>query len=576
MKTCKLLLYVFLLLSYASAASQGLTLKGEVVDRAENKPVPYATIGIKGKSLGTVADENGRFSFTIPATAVADEEQVIVSCVGYKSVETTVSSFKKGHQLISLSPAQINLNEVTVKSRKVKTKTFGRTGNSTMMVSRMYTENNLVSDELAKEQGTIIKLDEEVLLKDFNMYVVFNRFKYVRFRLNLYSVKDGLPDQSLLKEDIRFDVTEKNGWVKVDLSKYHIFLEGQDKVAVTIQWLKSEAIEGQRKSFAISAVPLPTHSILFRDKSQGLWKEVSPGYLSFYLTADSYKGKNKNTIAETASTEDYVLPDSLKYLSYLAMQSPVNQQSKYSYGDSLEVGNYVKVNSAELYYETYGQGEPLLLLHGNGQSISAFSQQIESLSKHFKVIAVDTRVHGKSSDQELEELTYDLFASDMKQLLDSLNLKQVNVLGWSDGGNTALKMALNHPAYVKKIAIMGANLFPDKTAIESGLLDLFSKQLEALEGKEDEESLNRARLLRLLLNEPQMSFAEMGAVKVPVLVMAGEHDVILESHTKAISESIEGAKLIIFKDATHYAPQEKPDEFNQAVLKFFISQESSL
>ncbi|MHA6250088.1 carboxypeptidase-like regulatory domain-containing protein [Pontibacter sp. CAU 1760] len=91
MKTFRLLLYLFLILVYTSGASQNLVFRGEVVDRFQNKPVPYATIGIKGKSLGTVADENGRFSFTIPATAVSDVEPVTVSCVGYKSVETNVS-----------------------------------------------------------------------------------------------------------------------------------------------------------------------------------------------------------------------------------------------------------------------------------------------------------------------------------------------------------------------------------------------------------------------------------------------------------------------------------------------------
>lgn len=576
MKTFKLLLYLFLFLAYTTAASQNLTLKGEIIDRFQNKPVPYATIGIEGKSLGTVADENGRFSFTVPATAVSDDELVIVSCVGYKNEEITLSAFKQGHQRISLPPAQISLSEVTVKARKVKTKTFGRTGNSTLMVANMFTENNLVSDELAKEQGTIIKLDSEVLLKDFNMHVAFNRFKYVRFRLNIYSVMDGLPDQPLLKEDIVFDVKEPKGWVKVDLSKHHIFLEGQDKVAVTIQWLKSEAIEGKRKSFAISAVPVPTHAMLFRDKSQDQWKEVSPSYLSFYLTADSYKGRNKNLLSETTQPEDYVLPDSLKYLKYLAMQTHENSFSKHRYGDSLQVGRSLNVNGAKLYYEIYGKGEPLLLLHGNGQSISAFSQQIETLSQNFKVIAVDTRAHGRSKDRKLEELTYDLFASDMKQLLDSLNLKQVNILGWSDGGNTALKLALHYPEYVKKLAIMGANLFPDETAIESGLLELFNRQLEELQGKVDEQSLNQARLLRLLLNEPNMSYEDMSTVGAPVLVMAGEHDVIMESHTRAIAERIRDAKLIIFKDASHYAPQEIPFEFNKSVLQFFAPHDSKL
>ncbi|PRY08977.1 pimeloyl-ACP methyl ester carboxylesterase [Pontibacter ummariensis] len=573
MKASKLLLYLLLLLLHASAAGQNLLLSGEVVDRFQNKPVPFATIGIKGKGLGTVADETGKFSFNVPTTAVSDEEQVIVSCVGYKNVETTVSAFKQGHLQISLPPAQINLKQVTVKARKVKTRTFGRTGSATLMAANMFTESNLVSDELAKEQGTVIKLDEEVLLRDFNMYVVFNRFKYVKFRLNIYSVSDGLPDQSLLKEDIVFDVTEPKGWVKVDLSKYHIFLEGLDKVAVTIQWLKSEAIEGNRKSFGISAVPVPTHAILFRDKSQGKWKEVSPGHLSFYLTADSYRGRNKSTATETGP-EEYVLPDSLKFLRFLSMENPVALSDKNHDGDSLVNGQFVNVNGASLYYETYGQGEPLLLLHGNGQSLSAFSQQIAALSKNFRVIAVDTRAHGKSRDEVTVELTYELFASDMKLLLDSLHLKQVNILGWSDGGNTALKMALNYPVYVKKIAVMGANLFPDETAIESGLLELFNRQLGELKGKEDEQSLNQARRLRLLLKEPHMSFKDMQAIKVPVLVMAGEHDVILESHTRAIAENIKGAKLEIFKDASHYAPQEIPFEFNNTALQFFAPQDT--
>ncbi|WP_169728055.1 alpha/beta fold hydrolase [Pontibacter actiniarum] len=440
------------------------------------------------------------------------------------------------------------------------------------MVANMYTESNHISDALAKEQGTIIKLDDEVLLKDFNMHVVFNRFKYVKFRLNIYSVKNGLPDKPLLKEDVLFDVTEKEGWVKVDLRKYHVFLQDQNQVAVTIQWLESEATEGERKAFSVSAVPVPTHAMLFRDKSQAQWKEVKPAYLSFYLTADAYKGRNRNTATAQKPEEDYVLPDSLKYLRFLDLQAPENMYGNRHYGDSLQAGDYVEVRGAKLYYETYGQGEPLLLLHGNGQSIAAFSQQIEALSRSYRVIAVDTRAHGKSKDDATGELSYDLFASDIKQLLDSLHLKQVNVLGWSDGGNTALKMALHYPAYVKKAAIMGANLFPDATAVEGGLLELFSRQLSELEGKQDELSLNEARRLRLLLNEPHMTFEEIKAIQAPVLVMAGEHDVILEPHTKAIAESIAGAKLIIFRDASHYAPQEVPVEFNKAVADFFARQ----
>ncbi|PIQ22799.1 MAG: hypothetical protein COW65_01175 [Cytophagales bacterium CG18_big_fil_WC_8_21_14_2_50_42_9] len=569
MTKAKILLLLLLILAFQVAFSQVLLIEGKIIDRFTSTPVPFASIGITGKSIGSIADVEGNFKFSIPAATVSQEEQIIISCIGYKAYKATVSSFMHRPQRITLAPSLIALGEVTIKPRKVKTKTFGRTGNSTMMAAKMFTENNLVSDELAKEQGTIINIDEEILLKDFNMHVAFNRFKYVKFRLNIYSVNNGLPQESLLRENVIFDVTEQRGWIKVDLSKYHIFLEGLDKVAVTVQWLESEAIQGNRKSFGVSAVPVPAHSILFRNKSQDQWKEVKPGYLSFYLTADSYKGENKNLAAASSPTDNYVLPDSLKYLRFLSLEASKNLDTKHHYGDSVQAGHFINITGTKLYYEIYGKGEPLMLLHGNGQSISAYYQQINTLSQHFKIIAVDTRGQGKSKDNTAKELSYDLFASDMKQLLDSLNLKQVHILGWSDGGNTALKMAIQYPAYVNKIAIMGANLVPDHTAIESGLLDLFKKQLNELKYKDDELSLHQKRLLRLLLTEPNMSYKELKAIFVPVLIMSGEHDVILESHTKAIADNIKEAKLVIFKDASHYAPQEVPHEFNREVISFF-------
>ncbi|WP_316832830.1 alpha/beta fold hydrolase [Pedobacter aquatilis] len=98
------------------------------------------------------------------------------------------------------------------------------------------------------------------------------------------------------------------------------------------------------------------------------------------------------------------------------------------YGNNRTTGKYCLVNGIKLYYETYGKGEPLLLLHGNGQSIAAFSKQIPDFEKKYKVIAVDTRAQGKSLDNDTTKLSYDLFASDMKVLLDSLHLKKVNIV----------------------------------------------------------------------------------------------------------------------------------------------------
>ncbi len=245
-----------------------------------------------------------------------------------------------------------------------------------------------------------------------------------------------------------------------------------------------------------------------------------------------------------------------------------NPVRKPMYGSNAAASGTVKLKDAKLYYETYGSGEPLLLLHGDSQSIYAFNYQIGDLSKKYKVIAVDTRGQGKSTDETTGPLSYDLFADDMKQLLDSLHIKKASILGWSDGGNTGLIMAVKYPAYVNKLAIMGANLFPTNEALPDTVLKQVKQELGEWQKRTDAHSKMEARLFTMLLSEPHLTFNEIKKIKSPVLVMAGQHDLILEKHTRAIAAAIPNSKLVIFKNATHYAPVEIPKEFNETVLKF--------
>ena len=238
------------------------------------------------------------------------------------------------------------------------------------------------------------------------------------------------------------------------------------------------------------------------------------------------------------------------------------------YGDSTKASGRVKLKDASLYYETYGSGEPLLLLHGNSQMIYAFNYQIGELSKKYKVIAVDTRGQGKSTDETTGPLSYDLFADDMKQLLDSLHIKKANILGWSDGGNTGLIMAKKYPGYVNKLAVMGANLFPTNEALPDTVLNQVKQGIAQMQTKTDAHSKMEVRLFTMLLNEPHLTFNDLKKIKAPVLVMAGEHDLILEKHTRGIAAAIPRSELVIFKGATHYAPVEIVKEFNNTVLKF--------
>jgi pimeloyl-ACP methyl ester carboxylesterase len=549
--------------------AQNRVLEGVVLDQVTQRPVPFATVGVPSQSVGTAANEAGVFRLILPATV--SPAAVVVSSVGYEAAN--VPTWLAGSQVIRLHPAQVSLGEVVVRGGKMKTKTFGRTGASTFMVARMYTEPDLVSDELAKEQGTIVPVDPYCVLRDVNFFVAFNRFHSVKFRLQLYSVRQGLPDRPLLRRNIFVDVTQPRGWVRVDLLADSLVLRGLEEVAVTLQWVHSEAQEGSPKAFGIAAVPTPGHSLLFRDKSQAPWRAVKPGNLSLYLTADSYQVSKKapttqQAVASKAASED-LSPQAIDRVLGKGVTQP---RSSHHYGDSAAVGRYVAVAGTRLYCEQYGQGPPLLLLHGNGQSIQAFSQQIGSLAQHFRVIAVDTRAQGKSQDATTGPLSYRLFAEDMRQLLDSLHLPQVAVLGWSDGGNTALELALRYPTYVSRLVVMGTNLFPTEQALDPALLTILRQQLPLLQAQAGLTWRTQARLVQLLLTEPQLTFADLAHIQAPVLVLAGEHDLVLDAHTQAIAAHLPHATRFIFPGATHNAPWEIPTDFNQRVIKFLTSQ----
>ena len=131
------------------------------------------------------------------------------------------------------------------------------------------------------------------------------------------------------------------------------------------------------------------------------------------------------------------------------------ENNQINFGSNKQVGKYAYVNNIKVYYEIYRAGEPLLLLHGGCGSIENFVYQIPDLSKNFKVIAVDSRAQGKSTDSD-QEITYALMASDMSVLIDKLNLGSVHVVGWSDGGNVGLELAFAYRQKVKKLVTFGA------------------------------------------------------------------------------------------------------------------------
>jgi pimeloyl-ACP methyl ester carboxylesterase len=235
-----------------------------------------------------------------------------------------------------------------------------------------------------------------------------------------------------------------------------------------------------------------------------------------------------------------------------------------NFGKNPEAGKVLHLQDADIYYEVYGKGKPLFLLHGNGGSIDAFTKEIPELSKHFMVIAMDSRGQGKSTDTSSEPLTYRKFADDVKMLADELKLKKINILGWSDGGNTALEFAIKYPHRVKKIITSGANVFPDGV----GENEVLAMKNEVAEKRTQQKPESEIRLIQLMIDEPKITKEQLNKIKAKVLVVAGENDLILRSHTEYIAAEIPKSTLKIYKGASHGVPVERAEELSKDVIEF--------
>src|SRR6201995_3922139 len=155
----------------------------------------------------------------------------------------------------------------------------------------------------------------------------------------------------------------------------------------------------------------------------------------------------------------------IRTLLYAMLFSVVAYGQQVKYGDNPAAGKYYDVRGIKMYTEVYGRDKPLLLIHGNGGSIAAFSNTIPYFSKKYKVIAVDSRAHGKTVDPS-DSLSFEQMADDFAGLLDKMHIDSAYVIGWSDGGINAILLAMRHPDKVIKFAATGANLTPDSLGLQ--------------------------------------------------------------------------------------------------------------
>lgn len=225
----------------------------------------------------------------------------------------------------------------------------------------------------------------------------------------------------------------------------------------------------------------------------------------------------------------------------------------------------------QLHYTETGTGEPLVFLHGNGEDGSYFVHQTAFFSKHYRVIAVDTRGHGKSP-RGSAPFTIRQFAEDLNEFLNERGIRQANLLGFSDGGNIALVFAIRYPERVKRLILNGANLDPAGVRPTVQIPIVLGYRMASLFAKKSADAKQNAELLGLMVNDPMIPVEELGKVTAPTLVIAGTKDMIRESHTRKIAEALPNAKLAILP-GNHFIANRNPEEFNRVVEAFLIEME---
>ena len=218
------------------------------------------------------------------------------------------------------------------------------------------------------------------------------------------------------------------------------------------------------------------------------------------------------------------------------------------------------------HYIEKGQGEPLILLHGNGENCDYFKGQIEVFARCYHVYAPDTRGHGKTP-RGAAPFTIRQFADDLLAFMDLHGIEKAHLLGFSDGGNIALIFAMRYPDRVDRLILDGANLDARGVKRSVQIPIEIGYRIARLFARKSESARLKAELLGLMVNDPDVRPEELTRIRTKTLVVAGTRDMIREDHTRLIAAGIPGSSLA-FVEGDHFVANKCPEAFNRVVLDF--------
>ena len=241
-----------------------------------------------------------------------------------------------------------------------------------------------------------------------------------------------------------------------------------------------------------------------------------------------------------------------------------------------ETKGYVEHEGAKIWYATYGSGSSVILLHGGFGHSGNWSYQLpDLLAAGHRVILIDSRGHGRST-RDARPYTYELMASDVLAVMDELHLERAALVGWSDGACIALILADRAPSRIAGAFFFGCNMDPsglkqinERNPLLHRCLSRHAMDYAQLSPTPDQFN-EFAHAVRIMMStQPNYTAQDLSRISVPVIIVQAEHDEFIKhEHAEYLASTIPNAKLAILKDVSHFAPLQRPHQFNAAVLAF--------
>ena len=235
---------------------------------------------------------------------------------------------------------------------------------------------------------------------------------------------------------------------------------------------------------------------------------------------------------------------------------------------------YAPVNGVKIWYAVFGEGQPVIMLHGGLGNSNYWGNQVPELARHYKVIVMDSRGHGRSTRNQ-EPYGYDLMASDVVGLLDFLKIDKVALVGWSDGAILGLDIAMHHPERLSKLFAFAANSDTAGVAdisaspVFNAYIERAGKEYAALSATPTEFNPFVDQISKMWATQPNWTADDLNKITVPTWIVDGDRDeAIKRENTEFMAANIPNAGLLILPNVSHFAFLQDPKQFTDAILHF--------